>query len=85
MMAMNTKLEAINSFGRQNEDATLNTKSKKEIVTLNAKLKRDGGSERQNEDVALNAKMKKENPKCVFVDLVFMLMRFHSMENSLFI
>ena len=85
MMAMNTELEANNGSGRQNEDATLNTKSKKEIVTLNAKLKRDGGSERQNEDVALNAKMKKENPKCVFVDLVFMLMRFHSMENSLFI
>ena len=58
MMAMNIELEANNGSGRQNEDAALNDKSKKNMVTLNAKLKRDGGSERQNEDVTLNAKMK---------------------------
>ena len=82
---MNIELEANNGSGRQNEYATLNTKQKKEIVTLNAKLKRDGGSECQNEDVALNAKMKKENPKCVFVNPVFLLMRFHWLANSLVI
>ena len=58
MTALNTKLETNNDSEGQNEDAALNAKSKKEMVTLNAKLKRDGGSERQNGDVTLNAKMK---------------------------
>ena len=58
MIALNVELRTNDGFERRIEDATLNTKLKRDMMDLNIELETNNGFECQNKNTTLNVKRK---------------------------